>query len=117
MGGIIGTVVPVAEAQQLPFAFKSAGEAHKAIDGALGKYIGEEMAAKGMYLFPVGGFDNGMRQVTLIPRPIARPEDFAGIKIRVPAGQMIFQPFEAFGAPPVTIPAQAVYDGLQNRRV
>ena len=35
MGGIIGTVVPVAEAQQLPFAFKSAAEAHKAIDGPL----------------------------------------------------------------------------------
>ena len=36
MGGIIGTVVPVAEAQQLPFAFKTAAEAHKAIDGPLG---------------------------------------------------------------------------------
>src|SRR2546421_7131217 len=57
MGGIIGTVVPVAEAQQVPFAFKSASEAHKAIDGPFGKYIGEEMAAKGMYLFPVAGFD------------------------------------------------------------
>jgi tripartite ATP-independent transporter DctP family solute receptor len=117
MGGIIGTVVPVAEAQQLPFAFKSAPEAHKAIDGALGKYIGEEMAAKGMYLFPVGGFDNGMRQVTLIPRPIARPEDFAGIKIRVPAGQMIFDTFEAFGAQPVTIPANGIYDGLKSGKV
>ena len=53
MGGIIGTVVPVAEAQQAPFAFKSAAEAHKAIDGPFGRYIGEEMAAKGMYLFPV----------------------------------------------------------------
>src|SRR6202045_2728545 len=82
MGGIIGTVVPVAEAQQLPFAFKSAGEAHKAIDGALGKYIGEEMALKGMYLFPVAGFDNGMRQVASIPRAIATPQDFAGMKIR-----------------------------------
>jgi TRAP-type C4-dicarboxylate transport system substrate-binding protein len=49
-------VVPVAEAQQVPFAFKSA-EAHKAIDGALGAHVGEEMAAKGMYLFPVAGFD------------------------------------------------------------
>jgi tripartite ATP-independent transporter DctP family solute receptor len=117
MGGIIGTVVPVAEAQQLPFAFKSAGEAHKAIDGALGKYIGEEMAAKGMYLFPVGGFDNGMRQVTLIARPIAKPEDFAGIKIRVPAGQMIFDTFEAFGAQPVTIPANGIYDGLKSGKV
>src|ERR1700688_2184780 len=104
MGGIIGTVVPVAEAQQLPFAFKSAAEAHKAIDGPLGRYIGEEMAAKGMYLFPIGGFDNGMRQVPLIPRPIPNPADFAGIKIRVPAGQMIFDTFDAFGAQPISIP-------------
>jgi TRAP-type C4-dicarboxylate transport system substrate-binding protein len=83
MGGIIGTVVPVAEAQQLPFAFKSASEAHKAIDGPFGKYIGEEMAAKGMYLFPVGGFDNGMRQVASIPRAVARPNDFAGKYVRL----------------------------------
>src|SRR5882762_11017014 len=89
MGGIIGTVVPVAEAQQLPFAFKSAPEAHKAIDGAFGKYIGEEMAAKGLYLFPVAGFDNGMRQVTTIARAIGKPDDFAGMKIRVPPGQKI----------------------------
>src|ERR1700731_2552604 len=84
MGGIIGTVVPVAEAQQLPFAFKSAGDAHKAIDGALGKYIGEDMA---------------------------------GLKIRVPAGQMIFDPFEAFGPQPVTIPANGIYDGLKSGKV
>src|SRR5215213_3400654 len=38
MGGIIGTVVPVAEAQQVPFAFKSAADAHKAIDGPFGRY-------------------------------------------------------------------------------
>src|SRR5258708_11895436 len=53
MGGIIGTVVPVAETQQLPFAFKSAGEAHKAIDGALGKYIGEGEGGKGLYPVPI----------------------------------------------------------------
>ena len=79
--------MPVAEAQQVPFAFKSAPEAHKAIDGAFGRYIGEEMAAKGMYLFPVAGFDNGMRQVTTVNRPIAKPDDFAGMKIRVPPGR------------------------------
>src|ERR1700730_2180496 len=86
MGGIIGAVVPVAEAQQVPFAFKSAPEAHKAIDGAFGKYIGDEMAAKGMYLFPVAGFDNGMRQVTTIARATGHTDDFAGARIRVPPG-------------------------------
>src|SRR5687767_9628201 len=63
MGGIIGTVVPVAEVQQVPFAFTSAGEAHKAIDGPIGAYIRAEMAANGIHGFEVGGFDNGMRQV------------------------------------------------------
>jgi TRAP-type transport system periplasmic protein len=117
MGGIIGTVVPVAEAQQVPFAFKSAAEAHKAIDGPFGRYIGEEMAAKGMYLLPVSGFDNGMRQVTTINRPITKPDDFAGMKIRVPPGQMIFDTFTAFGAQPITTPANQIYDSLKSGRV
>ena len=117
MGGIIGTVVPVAEAQQVPFAFKSAPAAHQAIDGPFGRHIGEEMAAKGMYLFPIAGFDNGMRQVTTITRPISKPDDFAGMKIRVPPGQMIFDTFAAFGAQPVTTPANQIYDALKSGRV
>jgi tripartite ATP-independent transporter DctP family solute receptor len=117
MGGIIGTVVPVAEAQQLPFAFKSAAEAHTAIDGPLGRYIGQEMAAKGMHLFPVAGFDNGMRQVATIPRPITQPDDFAGMKIRVPPGQMMLDTFGAFGAEPVTTPANLIYASLQTGKV
>jgi tripartite ATP-independent transporter DctP family solute receptor len=117
MGGIIGTVVPVAEAQQLPFAFRSAAEAHKAIDGPLGQYIGEEMAAKGMYLFPVAGFDNGMRQVASVSRPVASPSDFAGMKIRVPPGQMMIDTFGAFGAQPVTTSANQIYDALKTGKV
>jgi tripartite ATP-independent transporter DctP family solute receptor len=117
MGGIIGTVVPVAEAQQLPFAFKSAAEAHKAIDGPLGQYIGQEMAAKGMHLFPVAGFDNGMRQVAAVSRAVATPEDFGGMKIRVPPGQMMLDTFGAFGAEPVTTSANQIYDALKTGRV
>lgn len=117
MGGIIGTVVPVAESQQLPFAFKSSADAHKAIDGPLGQYIGEEMAAKGMHLFPVAGFENGMRQVATIPRAIATPADFDGMKIRVPPGQMMIDTFGAFGAKPVTTSANKIYDALQTGKV
>jgi tripartite ATP-independent transporter DctP family solute receptor len=117
MGGIIGTVVPVAEIQQAPFAFRSAAEAHKAIDGPLGAYIGEEMAAKGMYLFPVAGFDNGMREITTVARPVSTPDDLAGVKIRVPPGQMIFDTFQAFGAQPVTTPANLIYDSIKSGKV
>jgi TRAP-type C4-dicarboxylate transport system substrate-binding protein len=39
------------------------------------------MAAKGMYLFLVAGFDNDMRQITSAYRPIAKQEDLAGTRI------------------------------------
>jgi tripartite ATP-independent transporter DctP family solute receptor len=117
MGGILGTVVPVAEAQQVPFAFKSAGDAHKAIDGPLGAYIRHEMALKGLHGFAIGGFDNGMRQVASVARPIVKPDDLAGMKIRVPPGQMIFDTFKALGAEPVTVLANQLYDALANGKV
>ncbi len=117
MGGIIGTVVPMAEVQQVPFAFKSSTEAQKAIDSPLGAYMADEMAAKDMYLFPVAGFDNGMRQITTVARPVVVPDDLTGVKIRVPPGQMIFDTFRAFGAEPVTTPANLIYDAIKTGKV
>ena len=84
MGGISGNVVPAANIQQLPFAFRSADNAHKAMDGALGAYLRQEMAANGIVGFPVGAFDNGMRQIGGRTRPIRVPADFTGLKLRVP---------------------------------
>ena len=86
MGGLLGAVVPVAEIQQVPFAFKTAPHAHQVVDGALGAYIREEMAAKGIHGFPVGAFDNGMRQITPVTKPIVVPADLKGMRMRVPAG-------------------------------
>jgi TRAP-type C4-dicarboxylate transport system substrate-binding protein len=75
------------------------------------------MAAKGMHLFPVAGFDNGMRQVAATSRAVATPQDFAGMKIRVPPGQMMIDTFSAFGAQPVTTPANQIYDALKTGKV
>jgi TRAP-type C4-dicarboxylate transport system substrate-binding protein len=64
MGGIIGTLVPAAEVQQVPFAFRSAAHAHQAMDGPLGAYLIDEMASKGIHGFRIGAFDKGMREIT-----------------------------------------------------
>jgi TRAP-type transport system periplasmic protein len=117
MGGIIGTVAPVAEVQQVPFAFRSAAQAHKVIDGPIGRLIADEMAVKGMHLVLRGGFDNGMRQVASVAGPVTSPDDLAGMRIRVPPGQLIFDTFRALGAEPVIIPANQLYDGLATGRV
>jgi tripartite ATP-independent transporter DctP family solute receptor len=115
MGGILGTIMPVAEVQQVPFAFRSAADAHGAMDGPLGAYLIEEMAAKGIHGFRVGAFDNGMREITSHKR-ITAPADLAGLKMRVPAGQLVADTFKAFGCEPVIINSDSIYAALKDRR-
>jgi len=117
MGGILANVVPSAEVQQVPFSFRSAAEAHRAMDGALGAYLRAEMAAKGIFGFPIGVFDNGMRQIASSTRPIVVPGDLAGIRMRVPAGDIFAETFRALGAEPVTLNVNAIYDGLKTGTV
>ncbi len=114
MGGVLGAVVPVAEIQQVPFAFKTAPHAHKVVDGALGAYIREEMAAKGIQGFAVGAFDNGMRQITPVSKPVRTPEDLKGMRMRVPAGAMFDDMFKTLGCIPVTINSIDIYAGLKS---
>jgi tripartite ATP-independent transporter DctP family solute receptor len=117
MGGILGTVVPSAEVQQVPFVFRSAAHAHAVMDGELGTYLRQEMAAKGIAGLASGAFDNGMRQIAGTKRPIAVPDDLAGIRMRVPAGQLVADTFKALGAEPITINSSGIYDALKSGRV
>jgi tripartite ATP-independent transporter DctP family solute receptor len=117
MGGILGNVVPAANVQQLPFAFRSADHAHRALDGPLGAYLLGEMTAKGIVGFPVGAFDNGMRQVGGRTRPIKVPADLKGLKVRVPDGKMFDDMVRAFGAEPVTVNSSDIYAALKNGTV
>ena len=55
-----------------------------------------------------------MRQVASVTRAVATPDDLAGMTIRVPPGQLIFDTFQAFGAEPVIIPANQLYDGARR---
>ena len=113
MGGILGNVVPVAEVQQVPFAFPTAARAHRAVDGPLGAYLREEMAAKGLRGFAVGAFDNGLRQIGGNRRAIVRPGDLAGLKMRIPAGKMFEDTFRALGSEPVLVNSSGIYAALK----
>ena len=117
MGGGISAVVPVAEVQQVPFAFRSAAEAHRAIDGPLGRFVADEAAAKGLYLFPGGGFDNGMRQITALERPVRAPDDFIGMRVRTPPSELIMDTFKALGAEPVPTLSSQIFAALRERKV
>jgi TRAP-type transport system periplasmic protein len=117
MGGILGNVVPVAEVQQVPFAFRSAAHAHRTLDGELGAYLRQDMAAKGIWGFSVGVFDNGMRQIGGTKRPIRVAADLETIRMRIPAGQIFEDTFRALGAEPVTVNSSGIYEALKAGKV
>lgn len=47
-------------------------------------------------------------------KPVKKPEDLKGMKIRVPNNQMYIKTFEAMGASPTPLPLSDTYPGLQQ---
>jgi tripartite ATP-independent transporter DctP family solute receptor len=117
MGGVLGNVAPATAVQSMPFAFRSAEHAHRAMDGPLGAYLRQEIEANGIHGFPVGSFDNGMRQISIAKHPVVVPDDLIGIRMRTPDAPLIADTFKAFGAEPVTVNSDSIYDALKSGRV
>jgi len=72
----------------------------------------EPLPAKGMRLLAY--WENGFRHVTNNVRPIVKPEDLKGIKLRIPGGVWRGKMFRAYGANPSPLPFAEVYSALQS---
>jgi len=60
-------------------------------------------------------WENGFRHVTNNLRPITRPADLAGVKLRTPSGVWRVKLFQALGANPTPMALSEVFVGLQTR--
>jgi tripartite ATP-independent transporter DctP family solute receptor len=117
MGGILDEVVPIADIQGMPFAFKNSPQVYAALDGDLGDLLRAEAMTKGIYALPGGCFENGFRQITSSTHPIRSVTDLKGFKIRVPASQMFDDCFKSLGAVPTAINTNKLYDALKSGQV
>jgi tripartite ATP-independent transporter DctP family solute receptor len=66
---------------------------------------------KGMRL--LGMWENGFRVITNNIRPIVKPDDLKGIKLRVPGGVWRVKMFKAYGANPTPLAYSEVFAALQ----
>jgi tripartite ATP-independent transporter DctP family solute receptor len=117
MGGILDEVVPIADIQGMPFAFKDSAQVYAAIDGDLGGLLHQEALTKGIYALPQACFENGFRHITSSTHPIRDVGDLHGMKLRVPASQMFTDCFTSLGAAPVSINTNKLYDALKSGMV
>ena len=68
--------------------------------------------AKGYKILAV--WENGFRNITTNTKPIVKPEDLAGMKLRVPQGKWRVKMFQAYGANPSPMALSEVFVALQT---
>jgi tripartite ATP-independent transporter DctP family solute receptor len=117
MGGVLGEVVPIADIQGMPFAFRDHAQVYRALDGDIGDLLRMEAAAKGIHVVPKACFENGFRHITTSTRPIRAVADLRGMKIRIPASQVFADIFRSLGAEPAVINSNRIYDAARMGEV
>ena len=115
-GLILSTLVPAASINGIGFAFKDYAQVWPAMDGALGAFVRGEIGKRGLIAMD-RIWDNGFRHITTSTKPIARPEDLHGVKLRVPVSPLWTSMFAALGASPQSINFSEVYSALQTHVV
>ena len=99
----------------LPFIFRDAEHVYKVVDGPLAKeiYAGDEQ--KKMKV--IDTWENGFRDISNNKRPIEKPDDMKGIKIRVMENKMYIEMFKALGAEPTPMARGELFTALQTGTV
>ena len=62
----------------------------------------------------IGLFENGFRHITNNVRPINKPEDLAGVKLRTPKGAWRVKMFKLYGANPTPMAFSEVFTALKT---
>lgn len=118
--GVIATYEPKLAAIELPFLFDSPEKVGKLLDGPIGEELAKDLPKKGMRILAY--WENGLRHITNSKRPIEKPEDLKGLKIRTPENKMTLAIFKSLGASPAPLAfpelylalSQGVFDGQEN---
>lgn len=107
--------VPSISVLDLPLLFKNMDEVHKALEGDVGKYFSEKLKEKNFVVLAY--WDNGFKQITNNLRPIRKPEDLKGLRVRIMPSRILAYQYVLFGAKPVVLPFSKVYYALKTHQI
>lgn len=84
----------------LPFLFRDRTAAYRALDGALGTRLREQLIEKSPYRL-LAYWDNGFRHFSNKVRPIRKPADCKGIRIRIQMSEVQAESLRLLGMEPI----------------
>ena len=110
--GAVANVVPEYAAFGMPFLFSSQAHAWRVMDGPAGQELAEKSADKGLIV--LGYWDNGIRQMSNSKRPLLKPADLKGLKMRTPPDTVTVDIMQSMGAEAQQIKFSELYVALQQ---
>ena len=112
---LYATFNPKFTAIAVPYTFQDVAQLRAYLDSELGQELTAELdkiGIKGLDLW-----SRPLRQITNSKLPITKPEDLAGMKLRVPNNPLWVEFFGAMGAAPTPMAFAEVYNALQLKVV
>ena len=113
--GPVGNFVPEVNIVDIPFLFRDYDHARKAMDGQIGQELLAKFPAKG--LVAIAWTENGFRHMTNSKRPINKPDDVKGLKIRTMQNKVHIQAFQSIGIQPTPMAFPELFTALQQGTV
>ncbi|WP_018700963.1 TRAP transporter substrate-binding protein [Amorphus coralli] len=110
--GPMGPIVPATNVLSLPFIFSSVDQMHKVMDGPIGQQFSDALSEKG--LVALAWFDSGARSMYNTQRPIEKPEDVKGLKVRVMNNDLYVDMIDAMGGNATPMAYGEVYQSLKT---
>ena len=110
--GPVGNFVPEVNIVDIPFLFRDYDHARRVMDGPIGDDLRAKFPAKG--LIALAWTENGFRHMTNSKRPIVKPEDAKGLKIRSMQNKVHMQAFQSIGIQPTPMAFPELFGALQT---
>jgi tripartite ATP-independent transporter DctP family solute receptor len=112
--GSVGRFLPELEAFAAPYIWRDVDHMLKTVRGPIGASLADRLVkSKGMRILDLGWLF-GNRYLTTKAKPINKPEDLKGMKIRVQPTAIYLDTIRAMGANPTPMDWKEVYLGLQS---
>lgn len=110
--GPLGGFVPDMNVLDLPFLFRDANHAYRVLDGEIGRSLLDRFDAVGIK--GLAFWENGFRHITTAKKPVVRPADLKGLKIRVMENRVHQAAFRQLGADATPMAWGEVFTSLQQ---
>ena len=111
--GPMGTIVDEFNVFNMPFVFKDEAQMRKVIDGPIGTEMLDKLTKSSARLVGLGWMDAGTRNV-YTDKPITKPADLKGLKIRMMGNPLFVETMNAMGGNGIAMGFNELHQALMS---